>query len=124
MLFVDSVVLVGSLVCGLLVLFVCLGFTLWGPGGAVQPVRAFSLSGACCFLLFDSALQSWGPMVVVGAFIFSFFLDYYCFLGRFTVFGPCTQESTCSSVIYSFCRGRYLLFCEILLVLQCCHERK
>jgi hypothetical protein len=56
MLFTGSVVLAGSLVHGLLVLFVWLGFTLWGPRGAVRPVRAFSLSGACCFLLFDSAL--------------------------------------------------------------------
>jgi hypothetical protein len=32
MLFVGSVVLAGSLVCGLVVLFVWLRFTLWGPG--------------------------------------------------------------------------------------------
>jgi hypothetical protein len=43
MLFTGSVVLVGSLVPGLLVLFVWLGFTLWGAGGEFQPLRAFSL---------------------------------------------------------------------------------
>jgi len=89
MLFVGSVVPAGSLVHGLLVLFVWLGFTLWGPGGAVCPIHGFLLFGACCFLLFDSALQGWGPPMVVGAFLFSFFLDYYYFLGCFIVFGPC-----------------------------------
>jgi hypothetical protein len=43
MLFIGSEVLVGSLVHGFLVLFVCLRFALWGPRGAVRPVRAFSL---------------------------------------------------------------------------------
>jgi hypothetical protein len=56
MLFIGLVVLAGLLVRGLLVLFVWLGFTLWGPGGVVWPVCAFSLSSSCCFLLFDSAL--------------------------------------------------------------------
>ena len=31
---------------------------------------------ACCFLLFDSALQGWGAAAVVGAFVFSLFLNY------------------------------------------------
>jgi hypothetical protein len=43
MLFTVSVVLAGSLVHGLLVLFVWLEFALWDPGGAVRHVRAFSL---------------------------------------------------------------------------------
>jgi hypothetical protein len=43
MLFADSVVLAGSLVPGLLVLFIWLGFALWDVGGAVRPLHAFSL---------------------------------------------------------------------------------
>jgi len=43
MLFTGSVVLASSLVPGLLVLFVWLGFVLWGVGGAVRPLHAFSL---------------------------------------------------------------------------------
>jgi hypothetical protein len=43
MLFTGSEVLVGSLVHGFLVLFFFLRFALWGPGGAVQPVRDLSL---------------------------------------------------------------------------------
>jgi len=39
--------------------------------------------GPCCFILFDSSLQGWGATTVVGDFIFSFFLDYYCFFGAF-----------------------------------------
>jgi hypothetical protein len=112
------------LVRGLLVLFDWLGFMLWGPGGVVWPLHSFSLSSACFFLLFDSALQGWGPTVVVGAFLFLCFLDYYCFLGCFTVFIPCTQELTYNFVIFPLYQGRYLLFHEILLVLQCWHERK
>jgi hypothetical protein len=56
MFFIGSVVLVGSLVHGLLVLFIWLRFMLWVPRGEVQPIRAFSLSGYCFFLLFSSAL--------------------------------------------------------------------
>jgi hypothetical protein len=33
--------------------------------------------GACCFLLFDSTFQGWGPATMVGAFL----LDYSCFFG-------------------------------------------
>jgi len=75
------VVLAGLLVRGLLVLLVWLGFELWGPGGPVWPVRSFSLSGSCCFLLFASALQGWGPTAVVGAFLFLFFFGLLLFFG-------------------------------------------
>jgi hypothetical protein len=37
--------------------------------------------GPCWCLLFGLALQGWGATTVVGAFVFSFFLDYYYFLG-------------------------------------------
>jgi hypothetical protein len=103
--------------------FVGFRFYLFGPG---LHFRAFGVQfnmfvlsrwfGACCFLLFDSALQGWGPAPMVGAF-FLFFLDCYCFLGRFTVFSPCTHEWTCSCAIFPFYRGQYLFYCEILLVL-------
>ena len=43
MLFTGLVVLVDSLVPKLLVLFVCLGFMLWGPRGVVLPLHDFSL---------------------------------------------------------------------------------
>jgi len=43
MLFTRSVAFAGSLVPGLLVLFFFLGFALWGPGGVVRPLHAFSL---------------------------------------------------------------------------------
>jgi hypothetical protein len=96
--FTGLVVLVGSLVCGLLVVFVWLGFTL-GSGlrfGALGvEFGMFVLShwfGVCFFLLFDSSLQGWGPAPVVGAVFF--FLNYYCFLGHLTVFRPYTHEST------------------------------
>jgi len=82
MLFTGSVVFVGSLVPRLLVLFVCLGFTLWGPGGVVWPLRAFSLvwSLLVYFLWFGLA----GLGCSCGGWSFSFFfffLDCYCFLG-------------------------------------------
>jgi hypothetical protein len=48
-LFTGSVVLASSLVRGLLVLFVCLGFVLWGPGGVVHLVGAFSLVWSLLF---------------------------------------------------------------------------
>ena len=51
MLFTGSVVLVGSLVHGLLVLFFWLRFTLWGPRGEVWPVRAFWLLWSLLFSL-------------------------------------------------------------------------
>jgi hypothetical protein len=41
--FTGSMDSASSLVLGLLVLFVCLGFALWGPGDVVQPLRAFLL---------------------------------------------------------------------------------
>ena len=41
MLFTGSVVLVGSLVHGLLVVFVWLRFTLWGPGGCSLACSCF-----------------------------------------------------------------------------------
>jgi hypothetical protein len=41
MLFIGSMAFAGSLVPRLLVLFVCLGFVLWGPRGVVQPLHAF-----------------------------------------------------------------------------------
>jgi hypothetical protein len=44
----------------------------------------------CCFLLFTSALQGWGPAPVVGA---GFFF-------HFTVFRSCTCKWTCGFVIY------------------------
>jgi hypothetical protein len=43
MLFTGSVAFAGSLVPRLLVLFVCLGFALWGPRGVVRTLHAFSL---------------------------------------------------------------------------------
>jgi hypothetical protein len=79
MLFTALMVLAGSLVRGLLVLFVWLRFTFWGPGGAVWPIHAFSMSGSCFFLLFASALQGWGPATVVGAFFFLFFFGLLLF---------------------------------------------
>jgi hypothetical protein len=79
--------------------FVGCWFCLFGSGlrfGALGvQFGLFVLSrwfGACCFLLFDSALQGWGPAAVVGAFLFFFFLDYYCFLGCFTVFTPAPRS--------------------------------
>jgi hypothetical protein len=35
--------------------------------------------GACYFILFDLALQGWGPAAVVGAFLFSFFFGLLLF---------------------------------------------
>jgi hypothetical protein len=43
MLFTGSVVFAGLLVPGLLVLFVCLGFVIWGIAGVVRTLRSFSL---------------------------------------------------------------------------------
>jgi hypothetical protein len=84
MLFTSSMVLAGSLVRG----FVGCWFYLFGWGlrfGALgvqfSMFVIFGCFGPCCFLLFDSALQGWGAVAVVGDFLFSFFLDYYCFLG-------------------------------------------
>jgi hypothetical protein len=37
--------------------------------------------GPCCFLLFDLALQGWGAVAVVEAFLFYLFLDCYCLFG-------------------------------------------
>jgi hypothetical protein len=73
--------------------------------------------GACCFILFDSALQGLGPTPVLGAVFFFFVL--LLFFGRFTVFNPCTHEWACNCVIFPVWRGQYLFCCDILLVLQC-----
>ena len=43
MLFTGLVVVVCLLVRGLLALFVCLGFMLWGHGDVVGPIHTFSL---------------------------------------------------------------------------------
>jgi hypothetical protein len=45
--------------------------------------------GACCFFLFDLALQGWGPNPVVGAIFFLFGL--LLFLRCFTMFSPFTH---------------------------------
>jgi hypothetical protein len=74
MLFIGSVVLASLLVRGLLVVFVWLEFTLWGPG--VQ-FGLFVLScwfGSCCFLLFDLALQGWDLALMVGPIFFFFWI--------------------------------------------------
>jgi hypothetical protein len=62
-------------------MFACLGFVLWGPGVHFNLLVFSRWFGPCCFLLFDSALQGWGATMVVGAFLFSFFLDCYCLFG-------------------------------------------
>jgi hypothetical protein len=37
--------------------------------------------GACCFLLFDLALQGWGPASVVGAVFFFFVIVFLALYG-------------------------------------------
>jgi hypothetical protein len=74
-----GVVVVCSLVRWLLVVFVWLKFTIWGPGAAVGHVRSFSLVWCFLFSFFTSALQGWGLVSTVGAIFF--FMYYYYFLG-------------------------------------------
>jgi hypothetical protein len=50
--------------------------------------------GAYCFILFDLALQGWGPMMAVGYFFFLFFWVIIVFWGHFMVFSSRTHEST------------------------------
>jgi hypothetical protein len=119
MLFTGSVVVaccwfVGSSVAGCF----CLA-QVYDFGALGLQLGLFVLSrwfGACCFLLFTSALQGWGPAPTVGAV---FFLLLLLLFGCFTVFRPCTHEWTCGCVIFRVWRGRDLFCCKILLILQC-----
>jgi hypothetical protein len=108
MLFTGSVAFVGSLVPRLLVLFVCLGLALWGLGGVVRPLCAFSLvwSLLVSFLLFG--LAGLGCSGGGWSFSFFFFFIVIVFWGHFMVLDPYTHQSICSCVIYDFCRGCYL----------------
>jgi hypothetical protein len=98
-------------ICCLLVqwfLLVCwfVGCWLWLFGSSLRfgPGVQFSLFmisrwfGACCFLFFDSALQGWGPVPMVGDILF---FGLLLFLGRFTVFSAPTPMSQHAVVLFS-----------------------
>jgi hypothetical protein len=113
---------VGSWVAG----YVCLpGVCALGPWGCNSTYSCFftALVLVVLFCLIRPCrigVQRWWLEIL-------FFLSFWIIIiswGRLTVFIPCTDESTCSCVIFHVCRGRYLLFYEILLVLQSYHERK
>jgi hypothetical protein len=77
MLFTGSVVVACSLVRWFMGFWLCLFGSSLHFGALGLQFDMFILSrwfGACCFLLLDSALQGWDPVLVVGAVLF--FLDY------------------------------------------------
>ena len=73
MLFIGSMVLTCSLARWFVGCWLCLFSSGLCFGVLGVQFGLFMLSlwfGACCFLLFDSALQGLGPVAVVGAFLF------------------------------------------------------
>jgi hypothetical protein len=75
--------------------------------------------GACCFLLFTSALQGWGPAPTVGAVFFFFWGALRC-SGPAPASGPAVVLFVVSGEVEIWRLFRARLFCcKILLILQC-----
>jgi len=98
MLFTGLVVLTGSLVHGLLVLFVWLGFMLWGRGAAVGHVHSFSL---VWWFLFYFVWFGFARLVSCGSgWIFFIFFGLLFFLGALQCSAP-APTSRCATVLFS-----------------------